>query len=190
MAAVFDPVRRLLWVHGGIVRNNSFKSDLSVLDLSVDPPTWTRTNAVINGPGDRFAHAVAWDSTRERMVVQGGTPDNARTVESTHATTSLAGTATSTPTATATATSSPSPTITATATSTPTATATPTATPTTTTVTHTPTPTLTPRPTFTPTLTPTATSTTESRRIFLPNLLRNHQGLSLGAIQSPTLAGK
>jgi hypothetical protein len=46
---------------------------------------------------------------------------------------------------------------------------------------------LTPRPTFTPTPTPTATSTTESRRIFLPILLRDHQGLSLGAIQSPTL---
>lgn len=72
MASAFDAEERRLWVHGGILDNDAFHVDLSVLDLSVDPPAWTTTEALERGPGGRFAHTAAWDSTRRRMVVHGG----------------------------------------------------------------------------------------------------------------------
>jgi hypothetical protein len=136
MATAFDPVTRMLWVQGGVESANRFSRDLSVLDLGQAPPVWTRTQEVINGPLERFAHTAALDTARNRVVFQGGTPDNAITLRDTRAinvgsppvpTTTPEPTDTpATATTTATATSSPTPTATqdspATATPTPTAT--------------------------------------------------------------------
>lgn len=186
MAATFDPVRRLIWVHGGLISNDRFYRDLSALDLNTAPPNWTITNAVVNGPLDRFGHAAAWDSDRQRMVVQGGSPDNNVTLRDTYAFTALAGqptptttatpppTATATPTATTTsvpptATGTPTPTTTsAPATATYTATATPssTATPSGTTIA-----TATQPPGNTPTPTATATQSAGDFEIYLPVIL-------------------
>ncbi|MFQ5595940.1 MAG: kelch repeat-containing protein, partial [Anaerolineae bacterium] len=179
MAAAFDPERRFMWVHGGTANNTQAWRDLSVLDLSVDPPAWTRTSAMVNGPLDRFSHAAAWDSARQRMVVQGGTPNNQVVLRDTYGFTPLAGLTapTSSPsptsTSTATATSTPTPTVTSTST--------PTVTPTSTTAADTPAPTSTATRTMTPTATPTPTATTQpvktgETRVFLPLTVRNGEG--------------
>jgi hypothetical protein len=188
MAAVYDPVRDFIWVQGGLINSNSFHSDLSVLDLSTEPPGWTVTNVIANGPLDRFGHASAWDSTHQRLVVQGGSPDNNVTLRDTYALSALAGQPTPSPTSTATppeptATSTPTTTTTAppptatrtltvTTTSAPataTPTATTTATPATTTPTHTATATAT-QPTGN-TRTPTVTPTQPAAEIYLPLIL-------------------
>ena len=81
----FDPESSLWWVHGGVIDGTGFVRNVDVLDLSVDPPEWTRTGVTLDGPLDRFGHAFAWDPGRRRLVVQGGTPDNARTLRDTRA---------------------------------------------------------------------------------------------------------
>jgi hypothetical protein len=82
-AGVLDQATRLLWVHGGAMTDRAFVRDLSVLDLSVSPPQWTRTNLIANGPLDRFLHAAALDPVRHQILFQGGTPDNERTLRDT-----------------------------------------------------------------------------------------------------------
>ncbi len=163
MATAFDPDRRLWWVHGGLVDNNRFLRDLSVLDLNTAKPEWTRTQVVYNGPLDRFAHTAVWDEPRQRMIVQGGTPDNNVTLRDTRALVYLDVGA---PTATATVSDTPMSTATTAVSDTPTATAmatgtttTATATGTTTTATATATTLASPTPTLdNPTNTPTATT--------------------------------
>lgn len=178
MAAAFDPLRRLWWVQGGIEATGRYSRDLSVLDLSVDPPAWIRTQTVYNGPLERFAHAAAWDGPRDRAVFQGGTPDNVRTLPDSRAIVMLSAitpTATATdtvPTATATgiaatATATNLPEITATATMTATLEATSTAT---SEVTETASPT--DVATDTPTATATRTPTMAPLAIYLPFALK------------------
>lgn len=104
MATAFDPELRLWWVHGGLVNNSQFLRDLSVLDLNTAKPEWTRTQVVANGPLDRFGHTAVWDEPRDRMIVQGGTPDNNITLRDTRALVYLGAVP---PTATATATDAP-----------------------------------------------------------------------------------
>ncbi len=147
MAGAFDPLRQQWWVQGGIESSDRFSRDLSVLDLSVDPPAWIRTQTIYNGPLERFAHVAAWDGPRDRAVFQGGTPDNAFTVPDTRALVLLSAI---TPTATPEA-------ATATATVVASATATSTSTATVPGQTSTPTSTDPPAVTDTPTDTPTAT---------------------------------
>jgi hypothetical protein len=130
MAAAFDPERRLWWVQGGVQSDSTYLNDLSVLDLSVNPPTWTRTQVVHNGPLVRFAHVAAWDPVRDAAVFEGGTPDNQTTLGSTYqlamvpgavtpTATALPDTATPTPMATEPPTVTPSPTATELSTTTP-----------------------------------------------------------------------
>lgn len=164
MAAAFDPLRRLWWVQGGSESSTNVQRDLSVLDLTTDPPTWVRTQVVRNGPLERFGHAALWDGPRDRAVFQGGAPDDQRTVANTYLLTMLD--AIATPTATGQSTgvptvSTPTGTLTpATASPTPgtaTATVLPSATPTATGDLATATPTATMPPMDTPTSTPTDT---------------------------------
>jgi hypothetical protein len=131
MAAAFDSTRQLLWAHGGIGDDANTLMGLSALDLTTDPPSWVLVGDAAAGPGNRFGHAAAWDSTRQRMALHGGAFDDVTTLDDSYAFTSLAGTATPTsPPPTATSTATPSPTATATPTLTPTPTATPSPTPT------------------------------------------------------------
>jgi hypothetical protein len=84
MAGAYDPLRRLWWVEGGIESDNRMLRDLSVLDLTADPPLWVRTQVVRNGPLERLGHVAAWDGPRDRALFQGGSPDNALTVGTTY----------------------------------------------------------------------------------------------------------
>jgi len=145
--------------------------------LSTDAPEWTRTQVVYNGPLERFGHAGVWDGMRQRMIVQGGTPDNAATLKDTRALAYVDDVAT------ATATDAPSATVTASATvgtsviptasatstaATPTSSATPGTTPTG------QTPAATDEATATATQPGIATATpagTETRLLYLPTLL-------------------
>jgi hypothetical protein len=160
MATVFDPATRLWWVSGGLQNDNSFLRDLSVLDLNPSRPEWTQTRVVYNGPLDRFAHVAAMDPARNRIIFQGGTPDNNITMSDTR---SLNFMLAETPTPTATGTTAP-PTVTPTGSPTPTSTVGPSATATeglTMTPTGSPTVTATVESTATATATPTGTGTRE-----------------------------
>ncbi len=188
MAAAYDPVSRLWWVHGGIEANNRFVRDLSVLDLKPARPEWTRTQVVYNGPLERFGHTAALDASRGRIVFQGGTPDNAITLRDTRSlviaveptpTSSASPTITTapdtpTPTASSTPTeTAPTPTTTATG---PTATATATdatAAATSPTVTRTP-GTATPTRENGATVTPSATPVGQEHEVYLPLAIRGH----------------
>ena len=81
----FDSESGLWWIHGGVIDGTGLVPNADVLDLSTDPPEWTRTSVTLDGPLDRSGHAFAWDPVRRRLVVQGGTPDNARTLRDTRA---------------------------------------------------------------------------------------------------------
>ena len=184
-ATAFDPVRRLWWFHGGRDRTN-FLNDLSVLDLSSGSPEWVRTSLVSGGPNRRFHHVAAWDPLRDRVIFQGGTPDNDRTLRDTRAllmlddapTATASATATTgiaTPTATSSTTPTASPTTEGT-TATPSATADATVDATTSpTASVTPTASATDSETQTPTATATASATAtkvERAEIYLPIVMR------------------
>jgi len=110
-ATAFDPARRLWWFMGGR-DEDKFSNDLSVLDLSADPPAWERTGVVRNGPNRRTFHVAVWDAIGNRVIFHGGTPDEARIYNDTRSLVMLVeDPPTPTASTTATPTSTPSPTI-------------------------------------------------------------------------------
>jgi hypothetical protein len=69
---IYDPLRNRLIVHGGYTGNFTPLDDAWQLTLGTTP-AWTVLAPSGTKPQARFASAVAYDPTRDRMVISGGT---------------------------------------------------------------------------------------------------------------------
>jgi Galactose oxidase, central domain/FlgD Ig-like domain len=71
-AAIYDPVRDRMVIHGGYDYFNGYLGDTWSMNLS-GAPVWTRINAT-GSSGGRCQHAALYDAARDRMVIYGGDP--------------------------------------------------------------------------------------------------------------------
>ena len=69
---VADPVHRRLIVYGGRDSLGACFADLSLLDLTGDPPQWSVLAPAGRAPAARWGHAAAFDPVSQRMYVHGG----------------------------------------------------------------------------------------------------------------------
>lgn len=73
-SAVFDPSRRRMIVYGGLTGApmNLESPDAWALDLTSDPPIWSKITVQFDFLPGRLAHTAVWDSAGDRMLVYGG----------------------------------------------------------------------------------------------------------------------
>jgi len=116
MAAGWDDTTRLWWHQGGTASGDQGLRELVVADLGPDSPIWTNTQVVAGGPNERFLAGAAWDSTRRRLIVHGGTRNQQQILRDAYALRYLDAESTPTATTGATATASASATTSTTAT--------------------------------------------------------------------------
>lgn len=74
MSSIFDPIRYRMIVFGGSIDDSyeGVRNDLWQLDLTTDPPTWTKLDPGGPLPVARRAHAAIYDPLRDRMIIYGG----------------------------------------------------------------------------------------------------------------------
>ena len=76
-AAVHDPLRERMLIHGGSIRGTWLASDTWA--LAGEPPTWSRVEAT-GTPHGAERHALVFDPLRDRMIVFRSPPDDSTPV--------------------------------------------------------------------------------------------------------------
>jgi hypothetical protein len=81
-ATVFDPTRRIMWVHGGMtwdIGGPEILTDLWSLPLG-SMTGWNQPTTTGTPPGMRFGHSAVYDAARDRLVFFGGKEDTLSTL--------------------------------------------------------------------------------------------------------------